>query len=426
MKKIFLSAFALFVVSAIGFFTSGAILGKRYNVNYHSYDEASYEARVFSGDYSASDSWTVLNRFPYVNINSAGVKTVIGRSGTDRITINLVNPSNKTVHVEAVYTGDQLTIEARPTNITFDLGDIQFGITNWLEDIFSGNSDVTVMIGFPEAIYDEVNIQQGSGTMQINDLYSRRYDVKIGSGKCEFNRSSSGGFISDRFELELGSGNALFSGMESEYYDINIGSGKFNLSKLSGNGYINMGSGSGEICFTNDDGEGTEHEIDMGSGNLTLYFPSEGGFTLSECEIGSGKVDINAYGAEKKLGRADSDEFGEITLGTGESKLEIEMGSGYIGLRDSSAYTSPEIISEFKIIDAAVIDDGTESAVQITDIITSSDDSMFASGSSVEETPIVVVGGENTSLFEIPSAPEAPEVPEAPEPPEAPSAPEVI
>lgn len=354
MKKVFLTSCSLFVVCLIGFAITALIFGKRYSSSYSYIDEVNYESVIFSGNYSCSDSWTVHNSFPYVNINSAGVKTVIGRSDTEDIKIGLDNPNNKTVHVEAVYTGEELTIEARPRNVTFDINNIEFGIMSWLEDIFSGDSDVTVMIGFPEAIYSRINIQQGSGSMQVNDLYSENYDVSIGSGKCEFSRSSEGGFVSNNFNLTLGSGTAVFDGMETEYFNIDIGSGKFNLNRLSGHGEVDMGSGKGEISFverhvTNESCRNNKL-INMGSGNLTLYFPADGGVTIDNMDIGTGKVDINAYGAEKTFNGSNCDEVDEVILGEGGGELDIDMGSGYIAIRDSGAYTAPEIISEFRVI----------------------------------------------------------------------------
>lgn len=398
MKKIFVTSCSLFLVCLIGFGVTALIFGREYRSDHYItdssyFDNADYESSIFRGDYNASDSWTVHNKFPYVNINSAGVKTVIGRSNTEDIKIQLLNPNNKTVHVEAVYLGDELTIEARPTNITFDINNVEFGLINWLEDIFNGNSDVTVMIGFPEAIYTRIAIHQGSGSMQVNDLYSEYYSVHIGSGKCEFSRSFEGGFISSNFDLTLGSGTAVFDGMETEYFDIDIGSGKFNLNRLGGYGRIDMGSGKGEISFVEVPvsyrGDYTKH-IDMGSGNLTLYFPENGGITIDNMDIGTGKVDINAYGAEKTFNSSNCDEVEEVVLGEGGGDLYIDMGSGNLAIRDSSAYTAPEIISEF-IITSVPDESGSASESSIE----------FAYTSSYSQTAGITEVEENSDTFAV-------------------------
>lgn len=342
----------MFIACIIGFIATSIIFGSYAHVRYpHTSVYESSKAWIFRGDYSDDQSWTVVNEFPYVTVNSAGVKTLIGRSDTDRIKINVENPGKKTIHAEAAYDGEFLTLEIRPTNITFDISEIKFGITNWLEDIFTGNTDIIVTIGFPESIYNSVTINQGSGSMQINDLYSRHYDVNIGSGKCEFSRPASGDFKSDGFSLALGSGSAVFSGMESDYFDIDIGSGSFALDRLSGRGEIDMGSGKGSIFFCDkeitEDGS-IKHKIDMGSGNLTLYYPEDGGVVLYS-DISSGKIEIDAFDYKKTINQSNHDESNQFLMGNGAVNLNVDLGSGSITIKDTKSYSAPEIVSEFKV-----------------------------------------------------------------------------
>lgn len=357
MKKIFLSALSVFLVCLLCFGISYWILGYRRSYSY-SDQVTSIRGKftIFSGDYSRDQQWTVLNEFPYVTINSAGVKTVIGRSNSDRITLNLENPGNRAVHAEAVYSGQDLTLEVRSTNVTFDISNMKFGVVSWLEDIFTGKTDIILTIGFPESIYDQINVRLGSGEMQINDLYSRNYDIEIGSGKCEFSRSSDAGFKSNRFNLDLGSGKAVFSGMETEAYYIDIGSGHFELAGLCGDGEINMGSGSGSIAFCDKPDDDSKHKLNMGSGGLALYYPGDSGVVL-ETKFGSGKITIDGFGADKTITSSNCDEFDEIKLGAGISKLKINMGSGNVTVYDDSAYTAPVIISEFKVFVIGNYDD---------------------------------------------------------------------
>ena len=383
----------------IGFVSSIVIFGHTVNISRPVYEYNS-EAYVFRGDYSTDQSWTVLNEFRYVTVNSAGVKTIIGRSETDRITIHVENPNRRTVHAEAAYEGDNLTLEFRPTNITFDISDIKFGITNWLDDIFSGNSDIIVTVGFPATIYQSIDIRQGSGTMQINDLYSRSYDVEIGSGKCEFNRPASGDFKSNWFKLTLGSGSAVFSGMESDRFDIDIGSGSFTLDRLSGSGAIDMGSGKGSIYFCdkpeNDDDE-IEQELSMGSGNLTLYYPEDGGVTL-DCTFGSGKIEIDGFDHKKTLNNSNYGENNHFVMGTGAIELDADMGSGTVTIKDTKSYSAPEIISEFKIYSS--VDNAAASSIRDVLIITDSDQVLgeIIDNSEFTETGILPGG-------EIPNSP---------------------
>lgn len=390
------------MVCIIGFASSIIVFGRRHN---YSHTSSVYEygwTPIFQDNYTDDQSWTVLNEFQYVTVNSAGVKTIIGRSETDRITVHIENPNNKTVHAEAVYQGEELTLEFRPTNITFDYSDIKFGITNWLEDIFTGNSDIIVTVGFPATIYQKIDIRQGSGTMQINDLYSHYYDVEIGSGKCEFNRPASGDFKSDRFTLQLGSGSAVFSGMESNCFNIKIGSGSFTLDRLSGDGEIDMGSGKGSIFFC--DKEITEngrnkHELDMSSGNLTLYYPEDGGVVLYS-DFGSGKIEIDGFDHKKTITGSNHEESNQFAMGTGGVDLDVDMGSGTVTIKDTSSYSAPEIISEFKVYPS--IDNTIMSSYQDEVIITDINIGEIIDNGEFAETGILSEGGSASgSEFEI-------------------------
>lgn len=411
MKKIFCCALVVFFVSLIGFGVTYPFFG-RYHYGSHTSYIVYGERTIFSGLYIDSNEWTVLDEFPYVNINSAGIKTVIGRTSSDRITISLDNPNQRKIQVMAVYEGDRLTIEAHPDNITFDLSDVKFGIVSWLEDIFGGgeNAGVTLNIGFPENIYESINIKQGSGSMQVNDLYARYQDIQIGSGTFEFNRPSKGGFRSNSFNLDLGSGSATICGMETDCYDIKIGSGKFDLSNLCGEGEIDMGSGLGKIAFCDDGEHDVDREINIGSGTLSLYFPSACGMTL-DTSIGSGSVNVNAFGITKKITSADDDD--EIQLGDGEGDLDIDMGSGRVDILDLSEYSAPTIVNRFK--DGTSVLSGIEYSSSVEAVIITDENGSIA-GTLIEAPTF-----EFSSAPEVPQAPEAPEAPQAPEAPASPS-----
>lgn len=341
MKKLFLTSVVLCILGLVCFGISVGILGKRHSGSSYAYiDRSEYYGNgvgtIFRGDYSSSASWTIMNKFPDININSAGINTIITRGESDRITVRLNDPDQKTVHVEAVYDGNRLTIEARSTNITF-VSDGTFGLVSWLEDIFTGSSsNTTVIIEFPEMLYNSLHIQQGSGSMKVHDLYAEYNNIHIGSGSFEFLRRSAG-FVASTFEFELGSGKAVISGAQAEHYDIDIGSGSFDINGLSGYGIINMGSGSGSIAYKEYNGG---CDLDIGSGNLRLFFPENSSVEIN-ADIGSGKISIDACDIKADINSHNDDEY--FHLGDGEYPLNIEMGSGKISILDLSEYAAPEI-----------------------------------------------------------------------------------
>ncbi len=427
MRKLFFTSIAFSILSFILFGITTAILGRSYDHSVSYYETPSEylqnKGSVFIGDYTSSGRWTILNQFANININSAGIDTVITRGEGDKIKVRLDNPANRKIHVEAVYTGNDLTIEARSANITF-LSDAPLGLVNWLEDIFTGGeSKASVIIEFPESKYDNLNIQQGSGSMKVHDLYADRNNIHIGSGSFEFLRRAKG-FVASSFDVTLGSGSALISGMQTDRYAIEIGSGSFEFNDLSGEGHIDMGSGKGTIAYKTYNGNS---EIDFGSGSLTLYLPDDGGAELYS-EIGSGSIDINAYGLNTKITSKDSGE--NVAIGSGNYQLNVDMGSGHITIRDRSAYTEP-VIEEIVIISdpensviSGVVEGGNDSGFSGSDDSGSS----YSSCSSVAttSTPVVeVIPPEAPDAPDAPDAPGAPDAPSAPDAPDAPDAPKI-
>ncbi len=409
MKKLFFTSIAFSILSFILFGISTAILGRSYDPGVSFYETpneyVSNRGSVFSGDYDASGSWTVLNQFADININSAGIDTIITRGESDKIKIRLDNPANRKIHVEAIYSDNALTIEARSANITF-LSDAPLGLVNWLEDIFTGGaSKASVIIEFPETKYDSLNIQQGSGSMKVQDLYADNNNIHIGSGSFEFLRRAKG-FIANTFNVTLGSGSALISGMQTTNYNFEIGSGSFEFNDLSGEGHIDMGSGKGTIAYKVFNGEGS---IDFGSGSLTIYLPEDGDAVLYP-EIGSGSIDIDACGLSKKITSQNDGE--DIIIGSGGCQLGVDMGSGHITIRDRTAYTEP-------VIEEIVIKSDPASSV-ISGVVEGGSDSGFSSSCSSFATT-------STPVTEVipPDAPGVPDAPSAPSAPDAPSAPEI-
>lgn len=387
MKKLFLTSVILCVLGWLCFNISLGIVGYKYHDSSFTYvnsgNSAARKDMVFGGDYDSSAAWSIVNEFPNININSAGVNTIVTRGESNMIKVRLSNPNGKKVHVEAVYDKNSLTIEARSTNITFVSGG-SFGLVNWLEDIFTGStSGAVVIIEFPESKYDSLNIQQGSGSMKVHDLYADRNNIHIGSGSFEFLRRSES-FVSERFDIELGSGKAVLSGVQTESYNINIGSGSFDISGLSGDGYIDMGSGSGNIAFKKYNGPCL---LDMGSGNIKLFVPEDSGITI-DADIGSGRVTIDACDVKAEITSHNDDEL--FYLGDPQYALTIDMGSGHVSILDLANYAAPAIEdivigSYVDIVDVGEFSFSETSSIQST-IIGSSNSGSFGTASEVEQS----------------------------------------
>ncbi len=433
MKKLFFSAIPICLVSFILFGISTAILGTK------SRSYADNSAYVVPDDGGSNTSyidettergeWTLNAAVrPAVTLHTSGVNAYVIQSGDDDIHMRVASNNGSYVHVNAYTYGDMLHIEVCPPNVIFD-GTIDFGKIFWMDDIFHGSPDTEVIIAFPKLIYEALYIEHGSGTLMVDGFNSKYNDFDIGSGKFEFSKSEQ--FTADMFKVDVGSGSAVISNMQTERYDIDLGSGKYNFNGLSGYGEINMGSGNGSIAYSKfheeyDDGSDV-CDLNMGSGTLNLYFPDDSGCLLYT-EIGSGSVNINAYGIEKKLTQNSDDE--ELIIGDNDNYqyYNINMGSGKVNIRNTSEYTMPTLF------------DGRPDLGKISEItgifISTDGEAAFSSSFSsinadvIEQTGVITIPEESANASGslsnvIVATTSVPEVPEQPIPPEVPDAPSV-
>lgn len=447
MRKLFFSAIPICLVSFILFGISVAILGTRY--------ETTVNSGVYDGSYDYSDryqyicetvtrgEWTFTDAVkPDVSLHTSGVNAYVVQSNDDYIHIRVASKNSSSVRVNVYTEDDTLNIEVCPPNIIFD-GEVNFGRIFWLDDIFHGSPDTEVVISFPQLIYDDLDIEHGSGTLMVDGLNAKYNDFDIGSGRFEFSKSDQ--FTAERFDVDVGSGSTVISNMQTNRYQIELGSGHYDLSGLSGSGEIDMGSGKGSIAysgfveFENDNGYDYETEIcelDMGSGTLDLYFPDNSGCQLYTY-IGSGSVNVNAYGIEKKL--TQSSDENELTLGENSNTLyyNINMGSGKINIRNTSEYTASALFEGRPdvsgVITGITISSEGETTVNSSSSSVNADvieqatittgTAEFSSG-EVTDTSLPQAVSSVSKPAETPEAPEASEAPEAPEALEAPKAPE--
>ncbi|MBD5129643.1 MAG: DUF4097 domain-containing protein [Ruminococcaceae bacterium] len=451
MKKLFFAAIPICLVSFVLFGISVAILDVRYRSHYDT-PTSGYYAEVMEGSttyieekVTSSGEWTLEGAVrPAVNLRTSGINAYVVQSSDENVHIRATTNSDSSVYVNAYTDGDELNIEVCPPNIVFD-GSLDFGKIFWLDDIFHGSPNTEVIIAFPKLIYDELNIEHGSGTLMVDGFNAKINDFDIGSGRFEFSKSEQ--FTADVFDVDIGSGTSIISNMQTRRYRIDIGSGHYNFSGLSGFGEIVVGSGSGKIAYSSftygeyDDDEASS--LDIGSGSLDLFFPDDESCRLY-ADIGSGSINVNAYGIEKKLtSRSDGD---ELVLGNDNYQFYyINMGSGKVNIYNTSEYVHPtmfenrpEFVTNLKISGIVISTESGDAVVfsssssmnaavelypdygfEVTGITEQTDN---ASGEFSNEIASIPVDG--NSVVAAPTIPEAPSAPAAPSAPSAPEAPE--
>ena len=443
MKKLFFAAIPICLVSYILFGISVAILDtKPYRGTLNSsYSEVvDYGMVTFIDEtVSGTNGWTLTEAMPNVKLQTSGIKAYVIQSADEFIHIR-VNGNN--IAVKAEMDSETLDLEIHPPEITF--GDIiNFGQILWSEDIFFGSPSAEAVIAFPKLIYDSLEIQHGSGTLMVDGFNAAENCFDIGSGRFEFGKSDQ--YVADCFRINLGSGNAIISNMQTRSYWINIGSGKFDFNGLSGEGTIDMGSGNGNIAYDDIQNRYYSGELDMGSGTLTMFFPDEYGCELYT-SVGSGSVNVDAFGVKQTI---RDDDY--ILLGDddhSDNHFEIDMGSGKVNIRNTSAYTMPAMfegrpdnVEELGMIKGIVIDSSVEwvtaygtsynaaeqippeYSFSIIDQTTVTEDIYSGSVPASSQSQEGNASGGSTSIPVPPEAPQAPEAPSAPEAPLAPEAP---
>lgn len=433
MKKLFISAIPICLVSYILFGISVAIMStKRYTGNaansgtYEDYGTTNYIDDIITG----TGQWTLTEVTPNVILQTSGINAYVIQSADEFIHI-FARTSGGKVAVKAEGEHETLRLEIHPPEITFE-DIINFGQILWNEDIFHGSPSAEVVVAFPKLIYESLEVQHGSGTIMIDGFNAEHNDFDIGSGRFEFSKSDQ--YIANFFNVDLGSGNAVISNMQTRGYRIDIGSGKFDFSGLSGTGDISMGSGSGNIAYADSPEYGGE--LDMGSGNLSMFLPDEYGCSLN-MDIGSGSIAVDAFGKKETYKDDDYIELGNAD-GSG-SCFDIDMGSGKVNIRNTSAYTAPTMfegrpdnVEELGAVRGIVIDgNGAIMSTEYKDTsviegVTISSGTSWDFSTVASDSSGVASSGSSSSSVPAPpkdpSAPSAPEAPDAPPAPEAPSA----
>ncbi len=453
MKKVL--AIAL-IVCMVNFILFGISQCTEYlstgSLNHHS-SSMVYEVRemcIFDQQVTeGKKDWKINDEFPNIHLNTSGIKVIVDQWDGDQIAVAADASSGK-VHVSAYYDGNNsndLTITAARPDISFE--DVsQFGVVNWLEDIF-GNNGAVVTIKFPKNIYENLEIKHGSGELFVSDFYARNNKVSVGSGTFAFGENTD--FKSDVFELSLTSGKVSVDNLNSAYVNLKETSGKlycsfaenaqkarnFSLELNSGtaavknvsaadceldigsgkifgdikadNLTVKQGSGSSEIALA----ELTANaDIDVGSGKVNLYLPESGGEVFPS--ISSGSVKIEAYNVKANLSSQDSDS--SYVVGSEDTVISVGLDSGTVGIYEyENRPDFPEDFDELsdlrKSVSVDLVDTGSDyepapdiasGIIQSTQITTIPDSEVTSvsveSSAPVEVSEVPTVSGDYSEV----------------------------
>lgn len=286
----------------------------------------------------------------HLSVDSSNVKTYIALSNDNNVTVSVDSGTS----ANAV----KVTAEMDPFESRFDI--------TVDKDCFLGidMGDSTVTLSLPDTIYDNLNINLGSGTLVAKDIRARQNEFDIGSGKFELSQKEM--FSAELMKVDIGSGSVKIANADSEVYNIDMGSGSFDVSGLTGSGEIDMGSGSGKAEFAKLGP--LQNNITLGSGSLSVYIPSD---TKSDLytDIGSGKVKVECCGVSQSLktnghvafnggydvqqytqyngNDEDIDDIDFEEYRDGLNEIYVDLGSGKVTFYDISEYKPPQMFEDF-------------------------------------------------------------------------------
>lgn len=276
---------------------------------------------------SGSKTWNFEenDKLSEISINTSSFKTRIEPSEDGKMSVSVSTNKYKSADVEISYDGDGIDISLSGSRF---FGFISFGI----------GSVGTAVISVPDNIYEELSIDLGSGSLDARGIRADKSSLEIGSGS--FKLSMPEDFTARELEVDIGSGSVTIDNAAAKYYEVEMGSGSFDISGLTGSGSIDIGSGSGTARFA--EINGTQNDIDMGSGSLKVYIPSDTKADLYT-DIGSGSVTLDCCGVKEKLTNGNDGHYplnGGYGGGHGHDhddrsgSINVDMGSGHISFFD--------------------------------------------------------------------------------------------
>ncbi|MFC5623418.1 Putative adhesin [Algoriphagus winogradskyi] len=211
--------------------------------------------------------------------------------------------------------------------------------------IGGGNSRGYINLTGPQHM--NMNLEAGSGNIQIHQVTAQKFEFDGGSGNIELGdikapllelKLSSGkinayDLIGD-VELEISSGNASISNLEGDLNAVGS-SGKFNFKLISGKVNSSLNSGNGILNGVQELGK-----LKISSGNYTVnnsYFGSN-----TQFEGSSGNFDIQT--------NSDLSDFNfDLKTSSGNIRVGGSNSSGSLKIDNGSPYTVSGVVSSGNI-----------------------------------------------------------------------------
>ncbi len=169
-----------------------------------------------------------------------------------------------------IKTGERFKVETNNSNISYkeNNGSVVIKENNFKWLSFNHNTESSLIVYLPEDMIalDEVEIENGAGTVNIDSLKTQGLYLEVGAGEVKIKNVN----VSKELKLDGGAGKTELENSEVNNLDANLGVGEFIYNGLlTGNTDIDSGIGNIRIDLT-DDNKNYTIDIDKGLGNVTL------------------------------------------------------------------------------------------------------------------------------------------------------------
>ncbi|MFJ8238045.1 DUF4097 family beta strand repeat-containing protein [Ureibacillus sp. NPDC094379] len=159
-------------------------------------------------------------------------------------------------------------------------------------------------------------------TITIPKSYDRDLEIEVGSGNINFVDSED--LHLDHVEVEIGSGNVQIESLNVNNGDFEVSSGNMNINQFTGKLEANVSSGNLVIQM---DDITDNVEADVSSGHLKLDLADDASFTL-DARVSSGHI-ANQFPLENEQ-TSKSELSGKH--GTGKYHIDLNISSGVVEL----------------------------------------------------------------------------------------------
>jgi len=196
--------------------------------------------------------------------------------------------------------------------------------------------NVKLDLELPAQQYDSFVLDIGSGDTSITDLTAQTLEIDAGSGNLQLDRLAS-----RKVSLEVGSGDTRISDLSADTAELDASSGNITIEKLTAK-KLSVDTGSGDIKMYDVDAElvvetasgniraeqrAITYPMDMstGSGDVTINTDEKPDNVQFKFSSGSGSLRNHWDGGSQS---GDDDENKKVIFGDGGKLVRVDTGSG--------------------------------------------------------------------------------------------------